>query len=152
MRDKLEYLLKYQTGGALKARGISEKNLQQRFQSLVDAGIPNQAAFEISWQSLKENPKKYYSFGKNKPNLQSWTNDIIKHQLRRPIYKNAVKANNFDQYRQATKAYNTSPSYTNWLLQGRSEGKAIINNYIRDNQLGTPIAYQENNFTDNDFA
>lgn len=150
MRDKLNYLLKYQKGGDLVRRGIKESTLKDMFNALVSRGVPNQAAFEIAWQSLKEKTKGYYSFGTTFKDLNSWANNVVNRQLKRPIYKQAVKATNFQEYRNATKAYNTQPFYTKWLQEGREAGRKVINNYIRDNNLGDYIAY--NNSEENQFA
>jgi hypothetical protein len=39
---------------------------------LINKGISPQVAFDTTWQANKEVPKGYYSFGKKKPDLNSW--------------------------------------------------------------------------------
>lgn len=88
---------------------------------------------------MKEVPKSYYSFGSKFNDVNSWADNVVNHQLKRDIYKNAVNAKNFNEYRKATLPYNRNAGYTEWLLQGRDQGKQFINDYIQDNNLGEPV-------------
>lgn len=140
---------KFGEGGAtpkyFKIYGINPNKFKGMFDALKKRGLSNQVAFEISWQSMKEVPKSYYSFGTKFSNIDSWADNVVNHQLKRKIYQNAVNAKNFNEYRKATFPYNREVGYTQWLLQGRDEGKQFINDYIKENNLGEPIAY--NNFS-----
>ena len=147
-------VLKHQNGGILKGQtGLTIPNSPQYFkqygidstkfinmwQSLVDKGIPQQAAFDTVWQSLKETPKGYYAFGVHKPDLNQWSNQAFK-SLTTGLYKAARDSTNFQQYRKATYKYNPSSKYTNWLKNGRSSGIQFINDYRKANHIqGNPI-------------
>ena len=122
-----------------KQYGIDSTKFANMWQSLVDKGIPQQAAFDTVWQSLKETPKGYYAFGVHKPNLNQWSNQAFK-SLTTGLYKAARDSTNFQQYRKATYKYNPSSKYTNWLKNGRSSGIQFINDYIKANHIqGNPI-------------
>lgn len=97
-----------------KTYGINPTKFINMWQSLVDKGIPQQAAFDTVWQSLKEVPKGYYAFGVHKPDLNQWSNQAFK-SLTTGLYKAARDSTNFQQYRKATYKYNPSSKYTNWL-------------------------------------
>ena len=139
-------ILKGQTGLTIpnspqyfKQYGIDSTKFANMWQSLVDKGIPQQAAFDTVWQSLKETPKGYYAFGVHKPNLNQWSNQAFK-SLTTGLYKSARDSTNFQQYRKATYKYNPSSKYTNWLKNGRSSGVQFINNYRKANHIqGDPI-------------
>ena len=139
-------ILKEQTGLTIpnspqyfKQYGIDSTKFANMWQSLVDKGIPQQAAFDTVWQSLKETPKGYYAFGVHKPNLNQWSNQAYK-SLTTGLYKAARDSTNFQQYRKATYKYNPSSKYTNWLKNGRSSGVQFINNYRKANHIqGNPI-------------
>lgn len=139
-------VIKFQNGGTpgyFKQYGIDPQKFTSMFSSLRQRGLPNQVAFEIAWQSIKEQPKKYYSFGTSFNNINSWIDNIVNHQLKRNIYKDAVNAKSFNEYRKATLPYNRSPGYTEWLKTGRDSGKQFINDYINQNNLGEPVATVE---------
>ena len=139
-------ILKGQTGLTIpnspqyfKQYGIDSTKFINMWQSLVDKGIPQQAAFDTVWQSLKETPKGYYAFGVHKPNLNQWSNQAFK-SLTTGLYKAARDSTNFQQYRKATYKYNPSSKYTNWLKTGRSSGIQFINDYKKANHIqGDPI-------------
>lgn len=134
-----------------KAYGIDGNKLISMFNAMRAQGASNQVAFEASWQAIKERPKAFYAFGHNEPDVNSWAKNIFQHQLKRDIYKGAANAKNFDQWRKATFKYNTGPGYTNWLKEGREDGKTFMNQYIQENNLGEPIVLnkQELNPFDN---
>lgn len=122
-----------------KQYGIDSTKFVNMWRSLIDKGIPQQAAFDTVWQSLKETPKGYYAFGVHKPNLNQWSNQAFK-SLTTGLYKAARDSTNFQQYRKATYKYNPSSKYTNWLKNGRSSGVQFINNYRKANHIqGNPI-------------
>lgn len=122
-----------------KQYGINGTKFANMWQSLVDKGIPQQAAFDTTWQAMKERPTGYYAFGVHKPNLNTWANQAFK-SLTTGLYKAARDSTNFKQYRQATYKYNTNPSYTNWLKTGRNSGVQFINTYRKANNIqGNPI-------------
>lgn len=132
---------KFQRGGPVyfKQYGISQNKFTSMFQALRKRGLSNQAAFEITWQSNKEVPKGFYSFGSRFNNVNDWADDVVNHQLNRSIYKDARNARNFNEYRKATMPYNRNRKYTKWLLEGRDQGKEFINQYIENNNLGEPV-------------
>lgn len=109
---------KFQKGGPayFKQYGIDQNKFTSMFQALKKRGLSNQVAFEITWQSNKEVPKGFYSFGSRFKNVDDWADNVVNHQLNRDIYKNARDATNFDEYRKATLPYNRRPGYTEWLL------------------------------------
>lgn len=113
--------------------------LIEMFDALRIRGLSNQVAFEISFQSLKERPSHYYSFGHNEPTVDAWANNVVNHQLKRNIYKNAINAKSFDEYLKFTKHYNTKPTYPSWLKKGRETSRNFINDYIKKNNLGNLI-------------
>lgn len=133
-------LLPKNTPSYFKIYGINPNKFISMFQALKDRGLDNQPAFEITWQSNKEVPKGYYSFGTRKSNVNDWADNVVFHQLERNIYKNAKDSTNFQEYRKATLPYNRNAGYTDWLLKGRDHGKQFINQYIKDNNLGIPVA------------
>jgi len=92
MREKLNYLLKYQYGGMMRKYG---NKLSEMFMALKNRGLNNQPAFEIAWQSLKEQPNRWYSFGNSFNNVDSWADNVVNHQLKRNIYKRAKDSTNF---------------------------------------------------------
>lgn len=142
---------KFQAGGTptyFKQYGIDPNKFISMFNALRSRGASNQLAFEVTWQSLKEVPKSYYSFGSRFKDVNSWADNVMNHQLKRNIYKDAVNARNFQEYRKATYPYNRLPTYTNWLLEGRDQGKQFMNEYIKQNNLGKPIV-MNNSGTEN---
>lgn len=121
-----------------KTYGINPTKFINMFKALRDKGLSNQVAFETTWQSNKERPKSYYSFGRTTSDLQNWANKANS-SLTTGLYKTARNSTNFSDFRHKTFKYNTNLSYTTWLLKGRDQGKQFINNYIKQNNLGQPI-------------
>lgn len=66
-------------------------------------------------------------------------------------YKGARDAKNFEQYRNATRAYNKRPGYTEWLRTGRDSGKQFINRYIQQNNLGEPVVMDDTQLPDEQY-
>nr|DAS31889.1 MAG TPA: hypothetical protein [Bacteriophage sp.] len=58
---------------------------------LINKGIPQQSAFDATWQANKEEPKGYYSYGKKKSDLNSWI-DSAADSLLVGAYKDAKNA------------------------------------------------------------
>lgn len=123
--------------------GIKPQKFIDMFNALRQRGLSNQVSFEATWQALKEQPTKFYAFGKSEPNLEAWANHVYKTLTTSSTYKSAQYAKNFDQYRQATFPYNKDPGYTNWLKEGREAGRTFINWHITKNGLGEPVAMQD---------
>lgn len=121
-----------------KTYGINPTKFINMFKALRDKGLSNQVAFETTWQSNKEKPKSYYSFGKMASGLQDWANKANS-SLTTGLYKAARDSTTFNDFRHKTFKYNTNPNYTTWLLKGRDQGKQFINNYIKQNNLGQPV-------------
>lgn len=121
-----------------KTYGINPTKFINMFKALRDKGLSNQVAFETTWQSNKERPKSYYSFGRTASDLQDWANKANS-SLTIGLYKAARDSTTFSDFRHKTFKYNTNPSYTTWLLKGRDQGKQFINNYIKQNNLGQPV-------------
>ena len=128
-----------QTPHYFKTYGIDPNKFTSMFTSLKNKGISNQVAFETAWQSIKENPKGFYSFGRKAANLDDWSNKANS-SLTTGIYKAARDSTSFEDWRKKTFKYNRKPTYTNWLRTGRNEAKDYINTYINQNNLGEPIA------------
>ena len=137
----LNNVQQFQNGGTptyFKTYGIDPTKFINMFKALRDKGLSNQVAFETTWQSNKERPKSYYSFGRTASGLQDWANKA-NNSLTTGLYKAARDSTNFSDFRHRTFKYNTNPSYTTWLLKGRDQGKQFINNYIKQNNLGQPV-------------
>lgn len=140
---------KHQSGGTItpdyfKQYGINPNKFLDMFNALRNKGLSNQVAFETSWQSIKERPSGYYSFGRKAQNLNDWANKANQ-SLTTGLYKAARDSTNFNEFRNKTFQYNKLPTYTNWLKTGRDSGKQFINKYIKSNDLGQPIALINNN-------
>lgn len=149
-------ILKAQTGTALpntpsmfKQYGINPNKFVDMFNALRTKGLSNQVSFETAWQSIKEQPKGYYSFGQKAQNLNDWA-DKANRSLTIGRYKAARDSVNFNDFRNKTLQYNRLPTYTNWLKTGRDSGKYFINQYIKNNNLGQPIAQINNNVDQQD--
>lgn len=140
-------ILKAQNGSVIpkapntfKQYGIDSTKFVNMWNGLISKGISPQVAFDTTWQANKEVPKGYYSFGKKKPDLNSWI-EAASDSLTTGAYKQARNAQNFDQYRQATFKYNKNPGYTSWLKANRQDAVNFINRYRQQNGItGKPIA------------
>lgn len=141
---------KQQQGGPayFKQYGIDSNKFINMFNALRNKGLSNQVAFETTWQSNKERPKGYYSFGRKATDINDWANKASK-SLTTGLYKAAKDSTNFNEFRQKTFMYNKLPTYTDWLKTGRDQGKQFINKYIKDNNLGQPVAILNNNYESN---
>lgn len=140
--------LTYQQGGPFQISN-SQPQVLQRYISLVNQGIPQQAAFDTSHLSIIEDgrPGKYYSFGKRASNLGGWTKNATD-SLTNGRYKNLQNVQNFGQFKQGLKQknYNTRPAFYNVEMnRGRNRDKQIINQWNKQQGLN-PIAqiYNQN--------
>ena len=139
---------KHQQGGPFQISD-SQPQVLQRYISLVNQGIPQQAAFDTSHLSMIEDgsPGKYYSFGKRASNLGGWTKNATD-SLTNGRYKNLQNVQNFGQFKQGLKQknYNTRPAFYNVEMnRGRNRDKQIINQWNKQQGLN-PIAqiYNQN--------
>ena len=139
---------KHQQGGPFQISN-SQPQILQRYISLVNQGIPQQAAFDTSHLSMIEDsrPGKYYSFGKRASNLGGWTKNATD-SLTNGRYKNLQNVQNFGQFKQGLKQknYNTRPAFYNVEMnRGRNRDKQIINQWNKQQGLN-PIAqiYNQN--------
>ena len=139
---------KHQQGGPFQINN-SQPQVLQRYISLVNQGIPQQAAFDTSHLSMIEDsrPGKYYSFGKRASNLGGWTKNATD-SLTNGRYKNLQNVQNFGQFKQGLKQknYNTRPAFYNIEMnRGRNRDKQIINQWNKQQGLN-PIAqiYNQN--------
>ena len=139
---------KHQQGGPFQINN-SQPQVLQRYISLVNQGIPQQAAFDTSHLSMIEDsrPGKYYSFGKRASNLGGWTKNATD-SLTNGRYKNLQNVQNFGQFKQELKQknYNTRPAFYNIEMnRGRNRDKQIINQWNKQQGLN-PIAqiYNQN--------
>lgn len=139
---------KHQQGGPFQISN-SQPQVLQRYISLVNQGIPQQAAFDTSHLSMIEDgrPGKYYSFGKRASNLGGWTKNATD-SLTNGRYKNLQNVQNFGQFKQGLKQknYNTRPAFYNIEMnRGRNRDKQIINQWNKQQGLN-PIAqiYNQN--------
>lgn len=139
---------KHQQGGPFQISN-SQPQVLQRYISLVNQGIPQQAAFDTSHLSMIEDsrPGKYYSFGKRASNLGGWTKNATD-SLTNGRYKNLQNVQNFGQFKQGLKQknYNTRPTFYNVEMnRGRNRDKQIINQWNKQQGLN-PIAqiYNQN--------
>lgn len=127
------------TPNTFKQYGIDSAKFIKMWNGLINKGIPQQSAFDATWQANKEEPKGYYSYGKKKSDLNSWI-DSAADSLLVGAYKDAKNAQNFDQYRKATFKYNKNPGYTSWLKANRQDAVNFINKYKQQNGItGKPI-------------
>ena len=139
---------KHQQGGPFQINN-SQPQVLQRYISLVNQGIPQQAAFDTSHLSMIEDsrPGKYYSFGKRASNLGGWTKNATD-SLTNGRYKNLQNVQNFGQFKQELKQknYNTRLAFYNIEMnRGRNRDKQIINQWNKQQGLN-PIAqiYNQN--------
>ncbi len=129
---------KHQQGGNFQINN-SQPQVLQRYISLVNQGIPQQAAFDTSHLSIVEDgrPGKYYSFGRRASNLGGWTKNVTD-SLTNGRYKNLQNVQNFGQFKQGLKQknYNTRPAFYNTEInRGRDKNKQIINQWNKTNGL-----------------
>lgn len=139
---------KHQQGGSFQINN-SQPQVLQRYISLVNQGIPQQAAFDTSHLSMIEDgrPGKYYSFGRRASNLGGWTKNATD-SLTNGRYRNLQNVQNFGQFKQGLKQknYNTRPTFYNVEMnRGRNRDKQIINQWNKQQGLN-PIAqiYNQN--------
>lgn len=139
---------KHQQGGPFQIDN-SQPQVLQRYISLVNKGIPQQAAFDTSHLSMVEDgrPGKYYSFGRRASNLGGWTENAAD-SLTTGRYKNLQNVQNFGQFKQGLKQknYNTRPAFYNTEMnRGRNRDKQIVNQWNKEQGLN-PIAqiYNQN--------
>lgn len=139
---------KHQQGGNFQIDN-SQPQVLQRYISLVNKGIPQQAAFDTSHLSMIEDgrPGKYYSFGRRASNLGGWTKNATD-SLTTGRYKNLQNVQNFGQFKQGLKQknYNTRPAFYNVEMnRGRNRDKQIVNQWNKEQGLN-PIAqiYNQN--------
>ena len=135
---KKNHPLTYQQGGNFQISN-SQPQVLQRYISLVNQGIPQQAAFDTSHLSIVEDgrPGKYYSFGRRASNLGGWTKNATD-SLTNGRYKNLQNVQNFGQFKQGLKQknYNNRPAFYNVEInKGRDKNKQIINQWNKTNGL-----------------
>ena len=135
---KKNHPLTYQQGGNFQINNTQPQVLQ-RYISLVNQGIPQQAAFDTSHLSIVEDgrPGKYYSFGRRASNLDGWTKNATD-SLTNGRYKNLQNVQNFGQFKQGLKQknYNNRPAFYNVEMnRGRDKNKQIINQWNKTNGL-----------------
>lgn len=137
---------KHQQGGNFQINK-SQPQVLQRYISLVNQGIPQQAAFDTSHLSMVEDGRlgKYYSFGRRASNLGGWTKNATD-SLTNGRYRNLQNVQNFNQFKQGLKQknYNTRPAFYNVEMnRGRNKDKQIINQWNKEQGLN-PIALVTN--------
>ena len=135
---KKNHPLTYQQGGNFQISN-SQPQVLQRYISLVNQGIPQQAAFDTSHLSIVEDgrPGKYYSFGRRASNLGGWTKNATD-SLTNGRYKNLQSVQNFGQFKQGLKQknYNNRLAFYNVEInRGRDKNKQIINQWNKTNGL-----------------
>lgn len=135
---KKNHPLTYQQGGNFQISN-SQPQVLQRYISLVNQGIPQQAAFDTSHLSIVEDgrPGKYYSFGRRASNLGGWTKNATD-SLTNGRYKNLQNVQNFGQFKQGLKQknYNNRPAFYNVEInRGRDKNKQIINQWNKTKGL-----------------
>ena len=135
---KKNHPLTYQQGGNFQISN-SQPQVLQRYISLVNQGIPQQAAFDTSHLSIVEDgrPGKYYSFVRRASNLGGWTKNATD-SLTNGRYKNLQNVQNFGQFKQGLKQknYNNRPAFYNVEInRERDKNKQIINQWNKTNGL-----------------
>lgn len=139
---------KLQQGGNFQINN-QQPQILQRYISLINQGIPQQAAFDTSHLSMieDERPGKYYSFGRRASNLGGWTKNVTD-SLTNGRYKNLQNVQNFNQFKQGLKQknYNTRPAFYNVEMnRGRDKDKQIINQWNKSNGLPLVAGIFNNN-------
>ena len=106
----------------------------QRYVSLINQGIPPQAAFDTAHLSLIED---------------DWAKNA-KDSLTTGRYKNLFNVKDFNQFKQGLrqKNYNTRPAFYNVEIgRGRDKNKQIINQWNKENNI-SPVAGVYNNINE----
>lgn len=140
-------------GGILKAQDGTQLSYQdsdpeivKRYVTLLNRGVPAQAAFDASHMSIIEKGQKgYYAFGKYRNNIEDW-GKAAADSLTTGLYKNARDSANFKDYIQKVKSkgYNNRPQFWNVELpKGRNVDKQRVNSYNK--RMGLPLIAQINN-------
>ena len=141
---------KNQTGGYFK--DPKTNNVIQIYQNLIDNGVSDQAALELTNQKIAEGGWKGYSSGDGKKfnNVNSFVDHII--DWHNKMYPDSLKANSFNQFFNSLEygkhKYNPNPNiYKQHLLETRPGVKKRINNY-RDSLGQQPLSllYNNNNY------
>lgn len=133
-----------------KQYGISPTKFISMYQALRQRGIPEQAAFDTTWQSNKEQPRGNYAFGRPSSSIDQWANRSS-YSLNKGIYKAARDSTNYNTFiNPVLKAgYNKNKGYKTWLLNGRDPAKQFINQYNTLNHTGDKPITQIFNMNNN---
>lgn len=131
---KTTLIKKHQQGGTSSLKvpnyfinyGINADKLYGMYQALRSKGLSQYPALMYAWQAIKEQPKKYYAFGKSYDNVNDWAQhsyDALTGKRVNGLYKNAQYATNYDEWRKSMKSFNTHPEYWDtWLTTGMGDG------------------------------
>ena len=144
----------YKNGGSLPIGNQQQyNNVVSIYQSLVNKGVPAQAALDLVNQKVAEKGWVGYTTGDNKKfnNVDQFTDHLIDWHNR--MYPDSLKANNFEEYWKGIQItpkykYNSeNPNYKQELLRTRPGVKKRINFYRK--QQGLPLLTYINNINDN---
>lgn len=163
---------KHQTGGKFPGTKAQYDNVTSIYQSLVDKGVDPQAALELTNQKVAEKGWTGWTTGDNKKfnNVNSFTDHLIDWHSR--MYPDSLKVNNFQDFWNSIQGgkhkYNSRGNvYKKELLLTRpgvkkrinfyrntlgeqplafinNQGNWFINKYIKDTNLGQPVAMLNN--------
>lgn len=143
---KKNHPLTYQQGGNFQINN-SQPQVLQRYISLVNQGIPQQAAFDTSHLSMIEDLENIIH---SEEELLTQVDGLknATDSLTNGRYKNLQNVQNFGQFKQGLKQknYNTRPAFYNIEMnRGRNRDKQIINQWNKQQGLN-PIAqiYNQN--------
>lgn len=120
------------------------------YSALRSFGIPEQAAFDTTWQSLKEQPNGYYAFGRPSKDIDQWSSRS-NYSLTNGLYKAARDSTNFNTFINPvlSKGYNKNSGYKAWLQKGREDAKNYLNQYLKLNNIQDKPVVQINTNSNN---
>lgn len=154
----MKLIPKFQNAGKLPTKpiqfntyGIDPTKLILMYSTLRQKGIPEQAAFDTTWQSLKEQPKGYYAFGRPSKDIDQWSTRS-NYSLTKGLYKAARDSTNYNTFIDPVlrKGYNKKPGYKTWLYNGRQNAVDYLNQYLKLNNIpDKPIVQINNNYDNN---
>lgn len=130
---------KKQKGGELYQITPDMPEVTKRYITLINKGIPAQAAFDTAHLSIIENgkPGKYYSFGKYANTLDQWGKNASD-SLTVGRYNNLLNVKNHQEFKTGlrNKKYNPRDAFYNIEIgRGRETDKKRVNKWNKENNL-----------------
>lgn len=148
---------KKQAGGEVYQIVGDEPEITKRYITLINNGIPAQAAFDTAHLSIIENgkPGKYYSFGKYANTLNQWGKNAS-NSLTVGRYNNLLNVKNHQEFKTGLKKkkYNPRDAFYNVeISRGRDVDKKRVNKWNQEhglplvvmNDISSPIILDQYN-------